>query len=76
MAVSQWAQNSTPRSSAPYLFLTYEPFPARTIRTYHPEYLQRSRQLGLIAEISSWALSEAAGGHQWVPPLGPAPVPG
>lgn len=29
--------------------------PERTIRTYHPEYLQRSSQLGLIAEISRWA---------------------
>jgi hypothetical protein len=29
--------------------------PARTVRTYHPEYLQRSRQLGLLSEISQWA---------------------
>lgn len=41
--------------------------PPRTIRTYHPEYLQRSRQLGVIEEISRWAISEAAAGHLWVP---------
>ena len=41
--------------------------PPRTIRTYHPEYLQRSRQLHLIGEISRWALSEAAAGHLWAP---------
>ncbi len=29
--------------------------PVRTIRTYHPEYLQRSRQLGLLSVISPWA---------------------
>jgi hypothetical protein len=29
--------------------------PIRTIRTYHPEYLQRSRQLGILSEISQWA---------------------
>jgi len=29
--------------------------PVRTIRTYHPEYLQRSRQLGLLSVISRWA---------------------
>lgn len=29
--------------------------PPRTIRTYHPEYLQRSRQLGLLSQISRWA---------------------
>jgi hypothetical protein len=33
--------------------------PVRTIRTYHPEYLQRSRQLGLLSEISCWAAREA-----------------
>lgn len=32
--------------------------PARTIRTYHPEYLQRSRQLGLLSEISRWAANQ------------------
>ena len=32
-----------------------EGLPARTIRTYHPEYLQRSRQLGLLSVVSSWA---------------------
>jgi hypothetical protein len=39
-----------------------EGLPLRTIRTYHPEYLQRSRQLGLLSEISRWAanLVEAA----------------
>jgi hypothetical protein len=41
--------------------------PPRTIRTYHPEYLQRSRQLHIIGEISRWALSEAAAGHLWAP---------
>jgi hypothetical protein len=29
--------------------------PVKTIRTYHPEYLQRSRQLGLLSVISRWA---------------------
>jgi len=29
--------------------------PPKTIRTYHPEYLQRSRQLGLLSEIVDWA---------------------
>lgn len=29
--------------------------PIRTIRTYHPEYLQRSSQLGILLEISRWA---------------------
>lgn len=29
--------------------------PMKTIRTYHPEYLQRSRQLGLLSEIVDWA---------------------
>lgn len=33
-----------------------EGLPARAIRTYHPEYLQRSRQLGLLSEISRWAI--------------------
>jgi hypothetical protein len=28
--------------------------PVRTIRTFHPEYLQRSRQLGLLKVISRW----------------------
>jgi hypothetical protein len=50
--------------------------PPRTIRTYHPEYLQRSRQLGLIGEISRWAISEAAAGHLWVPPISSATVLG
>ena len=29
--------------------------PVRTVRTYHPEYLQRSRQLGMLSVISRWA---------------------
>jgi hypothetical protein len=33
-----------------------EGLPLRTVRTYHPEYLQRSRQLGLLSEISDWAV--------------------
>ena len=32
--------------------------PRRTIRTFHPEYLQRSNQLGILAKISKWAVSE------------------
>jgi hypothetical protein len=34
--------------------------PAKTIRTFHPEYLQRSNQLWLLAEISRWATGEGA----------------
>ena len=30
--------------------------PARTVRTYHPEYLQRSRQLHVLDDISEWAV--------------------
>jgi hypothetical protein len=29
--------------------------PVRSLRTYHPEYLQRSSQLGLLSVISRWA---------------------
>jgi len=58
----------TPTSAA--CVIRAEGLPPRTIRTYHPEYLQRSRQLHLIAEISRWALSEAAAGHLWVPAPG------
>jgi hypothetical protein len=29
--------------------------PAKTVRSYHPEYLQRSRQLGSISVIAEWA---------------------
>ena len=29
--------------------------PTRSIRTFHPEYLQRSNQLGLLSEVSRWA---------------------
>jgi hypothetical protein len=32
--------------------------PSRTIRTYHPEYLQRSNQLGILSEICQWATGE------------------
>jgi hypothetical protein len=35
-----------------------ECLPTRTVRTYHPEYLQRSRQLGLLSEISRWATGD------------------
>ncbi len=31
--------------------------PARTVRTYHPEYLQRSRQLDLLSVLAVWAKS-------------------
>jgi hypothetical protein len=36
--------------------------PLRTIRAYHPEYLQRSRQLGILSEISRWATGDSAAG--------------
>jgi hypothetical protein len=29
--------------------------PAKAVRSYHPEYLQRSRQWGVISEIARWA---------------------
>jgi hypothetical protein len=29
--------------------------PVKTVRSYHPEYLQRSRQWGLISVIAEWA---------------------
>jgi hypothetical protein len=29
--------------------------PCKTVRSYHPEYLQRSRQLGLISVVAEWA---------------------
>ena len=32
--------------------------PVRAIRTYHPEYLQRSSQLGLLSKISRWAVNQ------------------
>jgi hypothetical protein len=32
--------------------------PEKTLRTYHPEYLQRSRQLGVLSKISRWAASD------------------
>ena len=31
--------------------------PFKTVRSYHPEYLQRSRRLGLISVIAQWARS-------------------
>lgn len=34
--------------------------PAKTVRTYHPEYLQRSRQLSLLSEIADWAKVKSA----------------
>jgi hypothetical protein len=35
-----------------------EGLPLRTIRTYHPEYLQRSRQLNLLSEIIKFAVNK------------------
>jgi hypothetical protein len=32
--------------------------PSKTIRTYHPEYLQRSNQLGILSDIGQWATRE------------------
>jgi hypothetical protein len=32
--------------------------PFRTIRTYHPEYLQRSGQLSLLSDISRWVVNQ------------------
>jgi len=29
--------------------------PVKTLRSYHPEYLQRSRQWGVISMIAEWA---------------------
>lgn len=37
-----------------------EGLPIRTIRTHHPEYLQRSSQLGVLSEISRWASAAQA----------------
>ena len=34
--------------------------PARTLRSYHPEYLQRSRQFSLIQKLANWALATAS----------------
>ena len=31
--------------------------PVKTVRSYHPEYLQRSRRWGLISAIAEWAKS-------------------
>jgi hypothetical protein len=34
--------------------LSAQGLPIRTIRTYHPEYMQRSNQLGILTEIVRW----------------------
>jgi hypothetical protein len=52
MEISQFSRR-LPRSSAG--LLRSAGLPTRTIRTFHPEYLQRSNQLGILTEISRWA---------------------
>jgi hypothetical protein len=52
MEISQFSRR-LPRSSVG--LVRAAGLPTRTIRTFHPEYLQRSNQLGILAEISRWA---------------------
>lgn len=52
MEVSQFCR-SLPTSSVGVVRASG--LPLRTVRTFHPEYLQRSRQLGILSEISRWA---------------------
>jgi hypothetical protein len=49
---SQFTPRQPKRSVA---LIQADGLPSRTLRTYHPEYLQRSNQLGLLSEISRWA---------------------
>ncbi len=52
----EWpGQNALPLSNLAILRSSGLPF--KTVRSYHPEYLQRSRQLDLISVISEWARS-------------------
>lgn len=48
-------QFSRRRPASAIGLLTADGLPAKTVRTFHPEYLQRSGQLDLLSDIGKWA---------------------
>ena len=41
-------------------FVRARGLPVKTVRTFHPEYLQRSRQMALLRAVAEWAGGQGA----------------
>lgn len=65
------ATHAEPHPAAHLARLEGPGLPTRTLRSYHPEYLQRSRQFSLIEKLARWALTPTDFREPKVRPLRP-----